>query len=138
MSTAPADFNAQVIDEFRANEGRVGGAFAEMPLVLVHHRGAKTGVERVNPLAYLEDDGRYVIFASKGGAPDHPGWYFNLKAHPKTKIEVGAGTIEVIASEAIGDEHHRLFTHMAERSPMFAKYDAMTERKIPVMILTPA
>ncbi|HUN78686.1 MAG TPA: nitroreductase/quinone reductase family protein, partial [Solirubrobacteraceae bacterium] len=78
MSTSPADFNAKVIDEFRANEGRVGGMFASMPILLLHHTGARSGTERVNPVAYHEDDGRYVIIASKGGAPSHPAWYHNL------------------------------------------------------------
>ena len=89
MSTSPADFNAQIIEEFRANEGRVGGMFESMPLLLLHHTGAKSGTAYVNPLAYLRDGDRYVIFASKGGAPDNPGWYYNLKAHPETTIEVG-------------------------------------------------
>ena len=82
MSSSPADFNAQVIEEFRANEGRVGGVFEGMPLLLLHHVGAQSGKSRVNPLAYQSDDGRYVIFASKGGAPANPDWYRNLKAHP--------------------------------------------------------
>ncbi len=138
MSEAPVDFNAQIIEEFRANGGRVGGMFEKTPLVLVHHKGAKSGVERVSPLGLLEDKGRYVVFGSKGGHPDHPGWYFNLKAHAQTKIEVGTDTIDVVAHEAEGDEHHRLLNAMKERAPQFAEYDAMTERTIPVMILTPA
>jgi deazaflavin-dependent oxidoreductase (nitroreductase family) len=138
MSTSPADFNIQVIEEFRANDGRVGGMLAGMPLVLVHHKGAKSGVERVNPLAYLEDDGRYVVFASKAGAPDHPAWYHNLKMHPSTKIELGADTIPVVASEAHGDERHRLYRTMTEASPQFGEYQEKTDRTIPVMILTPA
>jgi deazaflavin-dependent oxidoreductase (nitroreductase family) len=138
MSSAPADFNAQVIEEFRANDGRVGGMLADMQLLLLHHKGARSGLERVNPLAYLEDDGRYVIFASKAGHPDHPGWYFNLKAHPNTRIEVGADKFDVVAHEAEADERHRLFSQMAELSPQFAEYDEMTERVIPVMVLTPA
>jgi deazaflavin-dependent oxidoreductase (nitroreductase family) len=93
-----ADFNAQVIEEFRANEGRVGGRFEGTPLLLLHHTGARTGQRRVNPVAYLGDRGRYVLIASKGGAPTHPAWYHNLKASPQAKIEVGAETIDVVAS----------------------------------------
>ena len=92
MSTSPADFNAQIIDEFHANEGRVGGMFAGLPLLLLHHTGAKSGASRINPLAYQADDGRYVVFASKGGSPRNPDWYYNLKAHPNASIEVGTDT----------------------------------------------
>ena len=93
MSSRPADFNAQIIDEFHANEGRVGGTFESTPLLLLHHTGAKSGKSRINPLAYQRDAGRYVVFASKGGAPTNPDWYHNLKAHPDTTIEVGTDTI---------------------------------------------
>ena len=117
MSTSPADFNAEIIDEFRANEGRVGGMFEGNPLLLLHHTGAKSGETRVNPLAYQADDGRYVIFASKGGAPTNPAWYHNLLAHPDVKIEVGADTIDVHASEASGAERERLYSTQAERIP---------------------
>src|SRR4029077_20693415 len=103
MSTSRADFNARIIDEFRANEGRVGGGFQGTPLLLLHHTGARSGASRVNPLAYLADGGRYVIFASKGGAPTDPAWYHNLRAHPATTIEVGTETLDVVASEATGD-----------------------------------
>jgi len=138
MSTSPADFNAKIIDEFRANDGRVGGMFEGMPLLLLHHTGAKTGRSRVNPLAYQSDDGRYVIFASKAGAPTNPDWYHNLKAHPNTSIEVGADTIDVVASEATGEERERLFRTQAERVPQFADYEQKAGRVIPVMVLTPA
>jgi deazaflavin-dependent oxidoreductase (nitroreductase family) len=139
MSTSPTDFNAKIIDEFHANEGRVGGMFDGMPLLLLHHTGARSGKSRVNPLAYQSDNGRYVIFASKAGAPTNPDWYHNLKAHPNVTIEVGANTIEVLASEATGDERDRLFRTQAERIPQFAEYEKQTEgRVIPVMVLTPA
>src|SRR5512142_1587144 len=108
MSTSPADFNAQIIEEFRANEGRVGGLFEGATLLLLHHTGAKSGKRRVNPLGYLDDDGRYVVFASKAGAQTNPDWYHNLKAHPNVTIEVGTDTIEVVASEATGEERERL------------------------------
>ena len=82
MSTSPADFNAQIIDEFHANDGRVGGMFEGTPLLLLHHTGAHSGKHRVNPVGYLIDGGRYVVIASNGGAPTNPNWYHNLKAHP--------------------------------------------------------
>jgi len=97
MSTPMDDFNAKVIEEFRANEGRVGGNFEGMPMVLLHHVGARSGTERINPLAVQLDGDRYVVFASKAGAPANPGWYYNLKAHPDTTIEFGTGTIDVVA-----------------------------------------
>lgn len=137
MSTSPADFNAKVIEEFHANAGRVGGMFEGMPLLLLHHTGAKSGKSRINPLAYQDDNGRYVVFASKGGAPANPAWYHNLKARPNVTIEVGTDTIDVTAEEAIGEERERLFRTQAERLPQFADYEQKTERVIPVFILTP-
>ena len=86
---AEQDFNSQVIEEFRANGGKVGGMFEGAPMLLLHHTGAKSGQERVTPLVYLDDNGQYVIFASKAGAPTNPAWYHNLVAHPETSIEVG-------------------------------------------------
>jgi len=136
MSTSPADFNAQIIDEFHANEGRVGGMFEGMPLLLLHHTGAKSGKNRINPLAYQSDDGHYVVFASKGGAPTNPDWYHNLKAQPNVTIEVGTDRIDVVASEATGDERERLFRTQAERVPQFAEYEKKARRVIPVIVLT--
>jgi deazaflavin-dependent oxidoreductase (nitroreductase family) len=137
MSTSPADFNAQIIDEFHANQGRVGGVFEGVSLLLLHHTGAKSGQSRVNPLAYQSDDGRYVIFASKAGAPTNPDWYHNLKAHPNVTIEVATDTIDVLAGEATGAERERLFRTQVERVPQFADYEKQTERVIPVIVLTP-
>jgi deazaflavin-dependent oxidoreductase (nitroreductase family) len=137
MSTSPADFNAKIIEEFRANEGRVGDMFEGVPLLLLHHTGAKSGTSRVNPLAYQADNGRYVIFASKGGAPTNPDWYHNLKAQPNVTIEVGTDTIDVLASEAAGEERERLFQTQVERVPQFGEYEQNTDRVIPVIVLTP-
>jgi deazaflavin-dependent oxidoreductase (nitroreductase family) len=137
VSTSPVDFNAKIIDEFRANGGLVGGMFEGTPLLLLHHVGAKSGQPRVNPLAYNRDGEAYVIFGSKGGAPQNPGWYHNLMAKPRTTIEVGTQTLEVEASRATGEQHDRLFEAQAERSPQFAEYQAKTSRVIPVIILTP-
>jgi deazaflavin-dependent oxidoreductase (nitroreductase family) len=137
MATSPAEFNARIIEEFRANEGHVGGMFDGMTLLLLHHTGAKTGEHRVNPLAYQSDAGRYVVFASKAGAPTNPGWYHNLMAHPQAAIEVGTDTIDVVAAEAAGEERERLYRAQVERAPQFGEYAAKTERVIPVMVLTP-
>jgi deazaflavin-dependent oxidoreductase (nitroreductase family) len=137
MSTSPADFNAQIIEEFRANEGRVGGMFEGATLLLLHHTGAKSGKRRINPLGYLSDKGRYVIFASKAGAPTNPDWYHNLTAHPDVTIEVGTDTIEVVASEATDEERERLYRTQAARVPQFAEYGKQTDRVIPVIVLTP-
>ena len=137
MSTSPSDFNARVIEEFRANEGRVGGMFDGMPLLLLHHTGARSGTSYVNPLAYQADGGRYVVFASKGGAPTNPAWYYNLTASPDITIEVGTDTIPVHAAEARGEERDRLYRTQAERHPAFAEYAQRTERVIPVIALTP-
>jgi len=132
-----SDYNATIIEEFRANAGRVGGSFEGTPLLLLHHTGARSGEKRVNPLAYQRDDGRYVVFASRGGAPRNPAWYHNLKANPNATIEVGTDTIEVLASEAGGEERERLYRTQAERIPQFAEYERRTERTIPVIVLTP-
>jgi len=137
MSTSPADFNAQIIKEFRANEGRVGGMFEGSTLLLLHHTGAKSGKSRINPLAYLNDQGRYVVFASKAGAPTNPNWYHNLKSHANVTIEVGIDTIEVVASEATGEERDRLYRTQTKRAPQFAEYEKQTDRVIPVIVLTP-
>ena len=131
------DFNEQIIEEFRANSGRVGGIFEGNPLLLLHHTGARSGRSRLNPLAYQNDNGRYVVFASKAGAPVNPDWYHNLKAHPDVTIEVGTDTIDVLASEATGEERERLYRTQAERLPQFAEYARRTERVIPVIVLTP-
>ena len=137
MTQAPADFNARIIEEFRANKGRVGGPFEGASLLLLHTKGAKSGTDYINPVAYLSDEGRYVVFASKAGAPNNPGWYHNLKAHPHLSVEVGEETIAVTATEATGAERERIFARQVERSPQFAEYQAKTERVIPVIVLTP-
>ena len=132
-----SDYNQRIIEEFRANGGQPPSWSGSSSLLLLHHRGAKSGVERVNPVAYLEDEGRYVIFASKGGAPVNPGWYHNVTAHPETTIEVGSDTVPVSANEASGEERDRLFAAQAQRSPQFAEYQQKTDRVIPVIVLTP-
>ena len=131
------DWNAKIIDEFRANQGKVGGMFEGMPILLVHHTGAKTGTERVNPVAYQKLDNGYAIFASKGGAPTNPDWYHNLLANPKASVEVGTDTVDVLAHEAKGEERDRIWTTQKERYQGFAEYEEKTKgiRYIPVMVL---
>jgi deazaflavin-dependent oxidoreductase (nitroreductase family) len=134
---AEQDFNSQVIEEFRANGGKVRGMFEGAPLLLLHHTGAKSGQERIAPLVYLDDDGRYVIFASKAGAPTNPAWYHNLLAHPETSIEVGSETVPVTAEEVTGEGRQRLFDVQVQRNPGFADYQEKAgDRVIPVIALT--
>jgi deazaflavin-dependent oxidoreductase (nitroreductase family) len=135
------DWNQQVIAEFRANEGQVGGDFAGAPMVLVHHVGRKSGKEYVIPLVYLPkegDDDSVYIFASKGGAPSHPDWYLNLIAAGETTIEVGASTRLVTITELTGDERDRVFAEQIQRMPGFGEYASKTAgiRTIPVLELT--
>jgi deazaflavin-dependent oxidoreductase (nitroreductase family) len=128
------DWNEAVIDEFRANGGRVA-AFAHQPLLLLHHRGAKSGIERVSPLAYQEVDHGYAVFGSKGGAPTNPDWYHNLIANPEATVEIGTETVEVLARVAEGEEHERIWEEQKRRNPGFADYERKTSRRIPVVIL---
>ena len=129
--------NQKIIDEFRNNGGKVGGPFENIPLLLLHHTGAKTGAERINPLAYRRDGDAYVIFASKGGAPDNPTWFHNLRANPNATIEVGIDTHRVVARTAVGDERERIWTLQKQEFRGFADYEQRTEREIPVVILEP-
>jgi deazaflavin-dependent oxidoreductase (nitroreductase family) len=129
------DFNAQVIEEFRANGGKAGGMFEGKPLVLVHNVGAKSGKEYVTPLVYLSEAGRTFIFASKGGAPENPGWFHNLKANPETSIEIGTDKVDVTAVEVTGEERDRIYEIQKDQQPQFADYEEKTDRTIPVIEL---
>ena len=131
------DWNAGVIAEFRQNHGRVGGYFKGAPLLLLRHVGARTRNPRVNPVMYLKDGDRYLVFASKGGADTNPDWYYNLKAHPDIQIEVGDDTIDVHAEEITGPERDRIYAQQASRYSGFAQYERKTKRKIPVIALVP-
>ncbi len=131
------DFNRAIIEEFRANEGRVGGPFDGAPVLLLSTVGAKSGQPRTTPVMYLPDGERMVIFASKGGAPTNPAWYHNLLANPSATVEVGADTLEVDAVVTSGEERERLFSQQAERYPQFADYANKTAREIPVIALEP-
>ena len=133
--TTQNDFNQQVIAEFRANGGKVGGRFAGAPMLLLTTTGAKSGQRRTTPLVYLPDGDRMVIFASKGGAPTHPAWYHNLVAYPQTTVEVGTETVPVTAVVVTGEERDRLYARQAALRPAFAEYQEKTTRRIPVVAL---
>ena len=135
-SVVSADYNAEIIDCFRAHHGRVTGVWGNVRLLLLHHVGARSGARRVNPLGYLADEQRYLIFASNGGAPKNPDWYYNLMAHPVTRVEVGDRIIDVVAEEATGEDRERLFAKGVERFPQLADYARKGGRLIPVIVLT--
>lgn len=128
-------FNRALIAEFRANGGKVGGQFAGRPLLLLSTVGARSGQTRTSPLAYTTDGERYVIIASKGGAPSHPDWYHNLVANPIVTVEVGTEQFQARATIAEAEERVRLFDQMAVQMPGFADYQRKTERQIPVVVL---
>jgi len=131
------DFNQSIINEFRANEGKVGGPFAGAPVVLLHTTGAKSGQARINPLvAQSGEDGTLYIFASKAGAPTNPDWYHNLVAHPEVQIEIGTEHYAATATPVTGAERDRIFTRQKELMPGFADYEQKTTRTIPVITLT--
>jgi deazaflavin-dependent oxidoreductase (nitroreductase family) len=139
----PLDWNASTIAEFRANEGRVGGVFEGAPLVLVHHRGRKSGREYVTPAMYLPDDTKpdnIYVFATRGGAPIHPDWYHNLAAAGGGSVERGTETYQVTVRELTGAERDRIYDEQARRYPGFAEYARQTAgiRTIPVLELTRA
>ncbi len=131
------DWNQTIIEEFRANEGKVGGGFAGAPLLLLHTTGAKTGRERVNPMMYLDLDGHRYVFASKSGADTNPDWYWNLVAHPDVTAEVGTETYEAAAVPVTGGDRDRIYTEQARRYPGFGEYEEKSSRVIPVVELIP-
>jgi deazaflavin-dependent oxidoreductase (nitroreductase family) len=132
-----SDWNEKVIEEFRANGGRMGGPFEGAPMILMHHIGAKTGTERVTPLVHFpEGDGRTVIVASAAGAPNHPAWFHNLRANPKIEVEAGTETYPVLAEEITGAERDEVWARVVSESPGFADYQRKTDRTIPLVRLT--
>jgi deazaflavin-dependent oxidoreductase (nitroreductase family) len=130
------DWNRQVIEEFRANGGKVGGQFEGAPMILVHHFGAKSGTERVSPMVYFPDGDRLLIIASKAGAPTNPDWYHNLKAHPRVDVEVSTETFPVTVEELSGAERDEKWARVTAAMPGFAEYQEKTTRTIPVLALT--
>jgi deazaflavin-dependent oxidoreductase (nitroreductase family) len=129
------DWNTKIIEEFRANHGQVGGQFEGAPMVLITTTGARSGKQRTNPLVYLPDNGRVVVFASKAGAPSNPDWYHNMVANPGVTVEVGHERYEATAVEVTGDERERLFAAQIAVMPGFKNYQEATSRLIPVIVL---
>jgi len=129
------EWNRRVIEEFRANGGKVGGQFQGAPLLLLHSTGARSGRVRTNPMMYQADGNRFVVFASKAGADTDPDWYHNLIAHPQASVEVGTHTYQVEARVAEGAEREWLWSRQKADYPGFADYEARTSRRIPVVIL---
>ena len=134
---AMPDWNSKIIEEFRSNDGRVGGQFEGAPLLLLHTVGARSGQPRVNPMMYQKLADSYAVFASKGGAPVNPDWYYNLLAHPRVTAEIGTGKVELIARVAEGQERERIWSAQKTAYPGFADYERKTARQIPVIILEP-
>ncbi len=132
----PNERNQAIIDEFRANGGRVGGPFAGKSLLLVHTTGAKSKQERINPVAYVTDSDKLAVIASKGGAPTNPAWYYNLVANPLVTVEVGTEQFQARAAIAAEPERTRLYDKMVTVMPGFAEYRLKTTRIIPVIVLT--
>jgi deazaflavin-dependent oxidoreductase (nitroreductase family) len=131
------DFNGKIIEEFRANGGRVGGPFQGVDVLLLHHTGARTGTERVNPLSYQSVGEAYAVFASRAGAPTNPDWYHNLVAHPRVRAEIGTETVELNARVADTQTREPIWTAQKSAYPGFADYERKTARQIPVVILEP-
>lgn len=129
-------WNEQIISEFRANEGIVGGPFEGAPVLLLHTKGAKSGTLRVNPMMYLDLDGKVYVFASKAGAETNPDWYHNLVANSNVTVEIGEKTVDALAKVASSADRSRIYAVQAERFPQFADYEAKTNRVIPVVELT--
>ena len=128
--------NRTIIEEFRSNGGRIGGNFEGRPVLLLSTTGARTGLPRLNPVMYLADGDRWLVFATKGGNPKHPDWYHNLVANPAVTIEVGTETIEARAEVIAGEERDRLYAMQAERYPQFGEYERRTSRTIPVIAIS--
>ena len=134
-----SDYNAAIVEEFRATGGHPGGDWAGTPMILIHHIGARSGTVRVTPLGYLPvGDGRFAVVASNGGSPAHPAWYHNLKANPVITAEVGAETLTVVAEELDDTARAELWPKLVARFPTVGKYQATTARQIPVFVLTAA
>ena len=131
-----SDFNQKIIEEFRANEGKVGGYFKNNVLLLLHTIGAKSGQERINPLVTFEDGDRLVVVASKGGAPSHPAWYFNLVANPVVCVEYGTEKFQARATIASEPERSELYEKMETKMASFSEYKERAGRVIPVITLT--
>jgi len=128
-------WNRQIMEEFHAQGGKVGGPFEGVPLLLLTTTGARSGKRRTSPVGYMPDGDRLIIFATRGGLPTNPDWYYNLVAHPEVTVEVGTETFDVTAVVLTGEERDQLYARQVEHAPVFAEYQAKTTRKIPVIAL---
>ncbi len=133
---APSEFNQKIMDEFRANDGKVGGRFEGMNMLLLTTTGAKSGEKTTTPLVYFPDGKTMVIIASMGGAPKNPAWYHNIKASKDVVVDIGNGEFAAEAVEALGDRRDELYAAQAEKYPAFAEYEKKTTRKIPVIVIS--
>jgi deazaflavin-dependent oxidoreductase (nitroreductase family) len=132
-----SDYNAKIIKEFRATGGHPGGEWAGTDMIVIHHTGAKSGIERVTPLGCFPLGGsRFAIVASSGGSPAHPAWYHNLKASPVITVEVGAETFTAVAEQLTGTARAELWPKLIARYPTLAAHQAKTTRQFPVFVLT--
>lgn len=137
QNTEASDYNFKVIEAFRANDGRVGGPWVGTKMILIHHIGAKSRIERVTPLAYSpQGDGRFVIVASNGGSPTNPNWYHNLKTNPRINVEVGNQALTVVADELDGDARAELWPKLVAEAPSLGEFQTRTTRQFPVLLLT--
>jgi deazaflavin-dependent oxidoreductase (nitroreductase family) len=134
----PSDWNTGIIEEFRANDGKVGGSFEGSTLLLLHTTGARTGNEHVTPVMYRQVGDCYAVFASKGGAPNNPDWFHNLVANPSVRAEIGTQTLPLTARVVKGDEREQIWIAHKAANPGFAEYEKKTARQIPVVLLEPA
>lgn len=132
------DWNAKIIEEYRANDGRLGGMFEGADVLLLHHVGSKTGVERVNPLGYQRVGNAFAVFGSNSGKTSDPSWVNNLRAQPRTVVEIGSETIDVVARGAEGEEREEIWARQKANIPQFGEYEGTANREIPVVILEPA
>ena len=137
MSDGMKEWNEKIVEEFRANGGKVGGPFEGASLLILHHTGARSGEARITPLVYQDVDGGYAIFASNAGKDQHPAWYHNLLAEPSVGVEVGTEEIGAVSRVAEGEERDTIFERQKQMAPQFAGYEAGTSRRIPVVILEP-
>lgn len=132
-----SDFNKAIIEEFRANEGKVGGHFEGATLLLLHTTGAKSGLPRINPLVYIADNERYVVVASKGGAPSNPDWYHNIVANSEVSVEVGTEKFQAVATVSVEPERTQLYEQVEAVNPGFTEYKNKTTRIIPIITIMP-
>lgn len=132
-----SSWNEPIIEEFRNNAGIVGGVFDGKPLLLLHTTGARSGKQRTNPLMYQPLDHGYAVFASKNGAPTNPDWYYNAVANPEVEVEVGTARLRMVARVADTGERGPIWARQKQEFPLFAGYEAGTERTIPVIVLEP-